>query len=383
MILWRRELMERKKPSFLPALKSIPAIAKVAILSITGICLICLALWYGNVLNFDPPPEVVPSAQTDPLNPELLTTQTDPLNPELLTTQTDPLNPELITTQTDPGNLIYQGEVQNLPWSGWWWPFHVSLPYHLYDPRGPMDKYDALAVAQGLPNPESRAWERQHHYADGPGEEWFGHCNGWAAASVLEPEPQSARTLAGIQFNPSDMKGLLAEWHWWDPAVAFYGSRYDGPGDDIDDIYPHQFHRVLIDFIGEKRRPIIMDIRGGTQETNSPQIWNYPAYRYQMEYQPDRNQPDRTHVRCRVWFAYTAHPDYQGTRSSMKVYYYWITGDQRRPTAGGWERSIDGGWNTVGDSRRDHPDFLWYPASATQHQVLSRRLIDQIISGRG
>lgn len=288
--------------------------------------------------------------------------------------------PNLMPAQVN-NEYKFAGEAAKTPWSGWWWPFHINLPNHLYDPQGPMAKYDALAVAQGLGNPGTRAWERQNHYADRPGEEWYGHCNGWAAAAVLEPEPVRTQTAGGIRFNPEDIKGILSEWHWWDPAVTFIGTRYDGPGDNIDDVNPVEFHKALISFIGERGRPLIFDISGGTQERNNPQIWNYPAYRYQMEYAPQRNNPEKIHVRCRVWLADSSRPNFQGTAPMLKTYYYWLSPDTARPTAGGWERSSAGGWDTYGDSQHDHPDFLWYPGAAQQHQVLDRKQIDQIIGG--
>jgi len=280
-------------------------------------------------------------------------------------------------------DLRFRGEAKTPPWSGWWWPFHISLPNHLYDPRGPMDKYDSLSVAQGLSNPGTRAWERENHFANQPGQEWYGHCNGWAAASILEPEPRKTQTIDRISFNPQDIKGLLSEWHWWDPAISYYGTRYDGPANNINDINPQEFHQAIINFIGKKGLPIIMDISGGTQEINNPQIWNYPAYQYQMEYSPEVNNPERIHVRCQIWLASSTQPDYLGTAPMLKTYYYWISKDTLQPTAGGWEKSNAGSWDTFGDSQKDHPDFLWYPAPAAQHQLLQRKQIDQIVSGGG
>ena len=44
-------------------------------------------------------------------------------------------------------------------------------------------------------------------------------------------------------------------------------------------------------------------------------------------------------------------PDYVGTDSFTKTYYYCLTGDTSNPTGGAWE----------GDSVNDHPDFVWHP----------------------
>ena len=64
--------------------------------------------------------------------------------------------PNLIPAQVN-NEYRFRGEATTPPWSGWWWPFHINLPNHLYDPQGPLAKYDALSVAQGQGNPGSRA----------------------------------------------------------------------------------------------------------------------------------------------------------------------------------------------------------------------------------
>ena len=69
----------------------------------------------------------------------------------------------------------------------------------------------------------------------------------------------------------------MPELHCRDPVGDdWWGTRYYGPGDDLDDIYPCYFHNVLIDWIGLKREPVVMVIN------SSEPVWNYPAYKYEM-----------------------------------------------------------------------------------------------------
>lgn len=279
-------------------------------------------------------------------------------------------------------SLVYRGEASTIPWSGWWWPFYDKSPPHLYDPGGPMDKYDRVSLARGQPNPGAMAWERKNHYTDKKEENWFGHCNGWAAAAVLEAKPRSSKEVAGIKFEINDIMGLLSEWHWWDAALAFYGSRYYGEGDNIHDIFPHEFHHLIINYIGEQGLPIIMDIRGGTIEKEDPQVWNYPAYRYQLAYRPDGEDKEKVHVHCRVWFSDFTLPSSLSQKTFTEDYYYWIKGDKRRPTSGQWETAREGGWGVSGDSRESHPDFLWYPQEAKGHPILNREQYLEIV-GQG
>jgi len=89
---------------------------------------------------------------------------------------------------------------------------------------------------------------------------WFGHCHAWSAASILEPEPFTATKYTGIDFAVGDQKGLLTELHCNDSLDLRNGTRYNGPGDDPNDIYPCYFHNVLINWTGLKRKPLVMDI---------------------------------------------------------------------------------------------------------------------------
>jgi len=282
--------------------------------------------------------------------------------------------------EDDP--LLFAGAAKTTPWSGWWWPFYIKSPPHLYDPGGPMDKYDQVSVKRGRPNPETMVWERKNHYTDKKQEDWFGHCNGWAAASVLEPEPKSAKEVSGVKFEINDLMGLLSEWHWWDGAVAFYGTRYYGEGDNIDDILPHEFHDIVISYIGEQGLPLIMDIRGGTEEKGNPQVWNFPAYKYELSYRQDEEDGEKTHVRGRIWFCDFTRPSSLRFKNFVEDYYYWIKGDKRHPASGGWETAKEGGWGSSGDSRKSHPDFVWYPGEAKRHPVLERAQYLEIV-GQG
>ena len=91
--------------------------------------------------------------------------------------------------------LRLTGEAARQPWSGWWWPANdlVGGP-RLFDPDGPLARYDRYVEALGRPNPSTVEWERAEvRFA---GVAWAGHCNGWAAASLLEPEPTAERVLS-------------------------------------------------------------------------------------------------------------------------------------------------------------------------------------------
>src|SRR5262249_29147455 len=97
-----------------------------------------------------------------------------------------------------------------VPWSGWWWPTGY-FPSPLAAEGGPLDKFDRYIGSLGFPNPGAKSWEAIHHFK--PGCSWCGHCHGWAAAAILEPEPTRPGRIGMIDFTVADLKGLLTEAH--------------------------------------------------------------------------------------------------------------------------------------------------------------------------
>ena len=121
---------------------------------------------------------------------------------------------------------------------------------NLYDEGGPPDKYDEYCVASGLPNPRSKEFEGWRHFADKRLENatgytafWWGHCNGWAAASVLENEPTTAREVKGITFEVGDQRDFDGG-HNGDPVDVIRKL-----GDDD----AHLFHAMLVQSIGSEK----------------------------------------------------------------------------------------------------------------------------------
>lgn len=249
-------------------------------------------------------------------------------------------------------DYLYSGQAATEPWAGYWWPMLESSGQHLYDSGGAMEKYDAFMVAGGDPSQNAKALEYallpNGHRVTDRSMTWFGHCNGWSAASILEDEPTNPISAGGRQFSTSDLKGLLTELHYTDAIDMWFGERYDGnPGQDINDPYPNEFHKAVLNVIGEMHLALVMDLKPGIE------VWNYPVYGYTMTYSSDLTIPQRKHVTCTLSYETDGvSPDYVGHRSTTKVLTYYLDGsDLSSPTAGAWE----------GNSVNDHPDFMWHP----------------------
>jgi hypothetical protein len=238
---------------------------------------------------------------------------------------------------------ILSREPSKMPWSGSWWPTG-RFPPPMATAGGPLDKFDRYIAGLGLPPLGARSWEAINHYK--PGCPWCGHCNGWAAAAILEPEPTGPVRVGMIDFTVGDLKGLLTEVHYTDAYDLIEGARDIVTGTRDDELKAIVFHRVLLDWVmnGE---PVIMDM------TKKPMVLNHPVYRCQMTSRPDPIDPQKTHVTATLWFVSArVSPDYVGTMGSQTGYQYWITGDFQNPSDGDWE----------GNSLDNHPGSIWRPA---------------------
>lgn len=258
-------------------------------------------------------------------------------------------------------DYLTRGEAKRPAWSGFWWPMFNEKERpgyrNLYALGGPLDKYDRFCVALGLPNPAAKDYEKWRNWADTRLEDatgyqafWWGHCNGWASAAVLEPEPTEPELKQGIPFTVGDKKGLLTVCHNGDP-VDFIHRLAD---DDA-----HIFHAGILQSIGRQKRALIFDTKLDPVDPDTKkavrEVWNYPAYKYECEYeQVDEATWD---VVMQLWFSNDAvMPDFVGIMNwpvddQPKVYTYRISGSKDNPQAG----------NFTARSAGDHPDLIWRP----------------------
>lgn len=247
---------------------------------------------------------------------------------------------------------LASGEAEVRPWSGWWWPAFEGLGPTLFRVRGPLDTYDRYVEAMTGENPGTRAWERREMYF--PDSEWAGHCNGWAAAALLEPEPTEVVRLGDLAFGVGDQKGLLSTYYFAAAAAWTYGQP--------DGLSAADFHRVLLEWMGSGRQGFVVtfDLGGG-------EVWSYPAYRFESAWSADPRQAAIWQVRTTVWMAdMEVPPDFIGTRPfpspSGKVFEYTLVGDPRSPESGEWSGRSAG--RTPGFSR---PGLVWYPEPSVRN----------------
>jgi hypothetical protein len=230
------------------------------------------------------------------------------------------------------------------PYGAYWWP-HSGLPLSS-GPHSPLGKYDGYVLSKTGVDPKAREWESENHSLQHV--EWGGHCNGWAASSVLHQEAKAPKWSEEINdvILTSDFNGMLAEASFcvdW----AFYGSRYNGGADeDIYDIHADRFHKVLLYYIDGLKKPIAMDYKTGDS------VDNHVIVGYNMKISKDQSLP-LTYVVTNELSMYgydRLRSEWTGTasRAYKLVYTYKLTTDE----AG---NIISGTWIS------HNPDFLWVP----------------------
>jgi hypothetical protein len=263
-------------------------------------------------------------------------------------------------------------ELDTPPWSGWWWPASESLGPTLFAPNSPLDKYDRYVALVTGESPGTRAWERDQLFF--PGSQWAGHCNGFAAAALLEPEPTAPISVLGINFSVADLKGLLVDYHFGDAAAWSFGE--DEP------LNPANFHHMLLDWVGLANKGFVL-----TYDMGNGEVWSYPVYRFDSQWSMDPVDEDLWHVKTTVWMAdMDVAPNFVGLKpypsNAGKSFEYTLRGDPRHPTDGEWTGASRTG-------RFAHPGRIWYPESAVRNgdrdlvsPGLDRETLGNIVSGR-
>ena len=211
-------------------------------------------------------------------------------------------------------------EADYVPWSGYWWPFSKGGLVNGSDYNGhpaPLEKYDY--VTSGACSGRATAYGLEHYY-DSNAVSWAGMCFYWAAAAILEEEPVHKGIFEETTFLVGDKKALL--------TVLYDGTLYNRYYFNK----PEDFHEVLEDFIRTQKTPIIMDL--GTEG----EIWNYPVFKYDMDYTQAANV---RHYTTSIYYASDAvRPDYAGTFVYTSThYYYFVLDGEGNITESGWEGS--------------------------------------------
>lgn len=278
-----------------------------------------------------------------------------------------------------------------VPWVGYWWPYTENgIADQTYDSarQSPADKLDA---ALGNSN-WSASWEYYNHGYGRGAEDWWGHCNGWATAAIMDIEPRTARSVNGVKFGVRDRKALLSEY-WMESGADFTGTRvwdpYDVSSYAFWDVVPADFHLIMTNIVGRQKRSLIVDRYTGAE------VWNQPIVAYEIAPIKPRDYlgPDpeyynlyRVNLKMTIWWGSDqVEPDDVTPKFAWKEneffekrtlkYELWVDAPLKFDSAGNLVSSGDiiitnqglgGQWKNginyelLVDS---HPDFIWIPVS--------------------
>lgn len=260
----------------------------------------------------------------------------------------------------------------------------------LFDNLSPSEKYDFL-LGLGKANLTQSSWSEGEEYFReyGKVETWMGLCHGWAAASMMMPNPEKrveVKTSAGkLTFYPSDIKGLgTLLWAKGEFQTRFVGGRCNLKGPIVDgmgrpkeadclDNNPGTWHLAIVNQIGVFDRSFVMDA------TYDYQVWNQPVYGYEYSYynpktKKESNSLSEAMIKTAAWNAderkavrapeaksivgirmqvtyvtenNASKQEYQPTQYSTVEYLYDLELDSQN-------KIIGGEWYS-----ENHPDFLW------------------------
>jgi hypothetical protein len=268
------------------------------------------------------------------------------------------------------GNFSASVTQKKMPFNGFWWS-NEGVPMATGG-NSPLGSYDAYVTARSGKNPNTVGWENLNHSDTTTA--WGGHCNGWAASSVLYPEPTHTLydSLTHTMITPYAQKGMLAEAAFC-LNDAFYGTRYNGPKGDLLDIYPDLFHKVLIYYLGTLGKPVAMDYERGIEIDNNV----ITGYQFQIVKIASTDSTQTFHVNAALTVAQydIEQRDSLGAVSTYQKNYSYtlITDGKGMIQSGKW------------DLASDNPDFLWVPLSMSENcsprnPNLNLETVDQILT---
>jgi hypothetical protein len=213
---------------------------------------------------------------------------------------------------------------------------------------------------------------------------WWGTCHAWSPAALMEPEPQQAVTVNGVEFTAGDIKALIQNAYDSTSAVMLGGRcnakeiTHDVTGsanDECADVNPGSLHVILTNFLGIAQLPLVED------RTASFEVWNQPILAYEITKQAEISKANAN--RCvgasgSTWKYNTAAKKLYEVR--VTVTYLSESGASNTPH--GFERNtsdddyhyileLNDAGKVIGgryctDSTNSHVDFLWSPTGSNR-----------------
>jgi subtilisin-like proprotein convertase family protein len=223
-------------------------------------------------------------------------------------------------------------------------------------------------------------------------ESWWGICHAWAPASLMEQEPLSAVTEAGVTFSVSDLKGLLTQQY--DKSQSYLvGGRCndkDVKRDEVSgriiteecrDLNAGSWHVLVSNLLGINQKGFVVEL------VYNYEVWNHPMFRYVIDeereltvaeahellkvaeapadgtFKYNKDATKLIEIRMTIDYLVEQYPSptrtdtIVGRYTQQQEYHYILEID----AAG---KVLGGEW--VGESITAHPDFVWMAVKSVQ-----------------
>ena len=304
-------------------------------------------------------------------------------------------------------NELSPAEKYDLAFNGWELPegFMELRPFDRYrpDPESGWDPayYEQLGplashTSQNMGNRRDReaavADEEDHRPDEWPVETWWGLCHAWVPAALLEDRPLRAVEYGGVTFEVGDMEALLIAAYNRSSADMIGGRCNAGSGDseverdehgravDVDcrDSNAGSLHVIVTNYLGMMNRGFAFD------RTYDYEVWNQPVVGYEITKQEEIDVARANELLGRTGETYEYNED-AVTLYDVNLSVDWVTESHASTTPNDSARytrtdrytyilEVDAegkviGGEYYGNSREQHPDFLWNPRRITRSSV--------------
>lgn len=170
---------------------------------------------------------------------------------------------------------------------------------------------------------------------------WYGHCNGWTAASIRHAEPQYSVVRNGVTFTPADIKGMLAEIYMYTDTEFL--------GGETSVIDPAILHLTITNWLGRGSHPVGLEMIPGEV------VVNYPIFTYRNSVK--KLSEREVEVNLSIRYGMNTHSEMnKSPRLNQTTYFHYaLTLNERGEIIGG---------RYYGDGARI--DMLWTPLKPIQ-----------------
>jgi len=227
--------------------------------------------------------------------------------------------------------------------------------------------------------------------------QWFGICDGWAAASIKSSKPQKSVEFIlddgrKLVFSPHDIEALLSLL--WSHSRAKMAGQRCGGTNNCPDLNPGSFHLGLVNQIGVNGESFVIDNERQTQ------VWNHPVYKYELRYFNVQTRKSYQKLKDNlIPISSLTYRNYNRSREARYIlgvtlnYTYadlsysvqsGVASQKDKTDTVNYDLELNDKYQVVGGEWRSdkYPDFMWVPYKKNI-EVHGERLVSRVLNESG